>query len=217
MVSNPLFSTIHTFELTYLFSDFNYLRTNDGSCALVPGLSPKDHSEVCRLDPDAIEYYDPTGYRRIPLTTCQGGREMEYTSTVHPCPGKEEEFSKKRGISGFGLFLVIILPIAAAAAAGYWVWRNWEGKFGQIRLGEQSSFDGEAPWIKYPVVAVSALVAVSQALPLLGKSLWRSASTALGGERRYTSRQSFARGRGDYAVVDEDEGELLGDESDEEV
>jgi hypothetical protein len=35
--------------------------------------------------------------------------------------------------------------------------------------------------------------------------------------RTYTSRSSFARGRGDYAVVDPDEGELLGDDSDEEV
>jgi len=38
-----------------------------------------------------------------------------------------------------------------------------------------------------------------------------------GGNRRFTTRDSFARGRGGYAVVDEDEGELLGDESDEEV
>jgi len=34
---------------------------------------------------------------------------------------------------------------------------------------------------------------------------------------RFTTRDSFARGRGDYAIVDEDEGELLGEESDEEV
>jgi hypothetical protein len=38
-----------------------------------------------------------------------------------------------------------------------------------------------------------------------------------GGSKRFTTRDSFARGRGDYAVVDDDEGELLGDESDEEV
>lgn len=80
---------------------------------------------------------------------------------------------------------------------------------------------------------LSALVAIAQALPLLAASLWRSASSAFGGgasrgrfggvpglgggDRRFTTRDSFARGRGDYAVVDEDEGELLGDESDEEV
>jgi hypothetical protein len=79
-----------------------------------------------------------------------------------------------------------------------------------------ASFDGEAPYIKYPVLVVAGTVAVVQALPLLVSSIWRSASTALGRSRptRFTTRDSFARGRGDYAVVDD---ELLGDESDEEV
>jgi hypothetical protein len=82
-----------------------------------------------------------------------------------------------------------------------------------------ASFDGEAPYIKYPVLVIAGLVAVAQALPLLATSLWRSASNAFGrgANRRFTTRDSFARGRGDYAVVDEDEGELLGDESDEEA
>jgi hypothetical protein len=81
-----------------------------------------------------------------------------------------------------------------------------------------ASFDGEAPYIKYPVLVVAGAVAVVQALPLLVSSIWRSASTALGRSRpaRFTTRDSFARGRGDYAAVDDD-GELLGDESDEEV
>lgn len=68
---------------------------------------------------------------------------------------------------------------------------------------------------------VAAVVSVAQATPLLASSLWRSASGALGrgasSNRRFTTRDSFARGRGDYAVVDEDEGELLGDDSDDEV
>ena len=82
-----------------------------------------------------------------------------------------------------------------------------------------ASFDGEAPWVKYPVMALAGLVAVAQALPLLAASLWRSVSSLVGrgASRRFTTRDSFARGRGDYAIVDEDEGELLGDESDEEV
>jgi hypothetical protein len=151
---------------------------------------------------------------------------MEYTSTVHPCPGKEDEFEKKRGTSGFVIFLAVVFPIAAAAGVGYWVWRNWASKFGQIRLGEPGNLEGENPLVKYGVVGISALVAVAQALPLLGSSLWRELSgrfgrgsggwSPLGGQRTYTTRSSFAR-EGGYAVVDEDEGELLGDESDEEV
>lgn len=83
----------------------------------------------------------------------------------------------------------------------------------------KAAFGGEAPYIKYPVMVLAALVAVAQALPLLVSSLFRSLNSALGrgSARRFTTRDSFARGRGDYAVVDEDEGELLGDDSDEEV
>ena len=60
------------------------------------------------------------------------------------------------------------------------------------------------------------------AVPLLVGSLWKSVSghfggRGFGGSRTYTSRGSFARSRGDYAIVDPDEGELLGDDSDEDV
>lgn len=69
-------------------------------------------------------------------------------------------------------------------------------------------------------MALSAIAAAAAAAPLLFSSLWRSVSSAFGRSRppaRFTTRDSFARGTGDYAVVDDDEGELLGDESDEEV
>jgi hypothetical protein len=183
-----------------------------------------------------IEYFKPTGYRRIGGTTCEGGRELDKSIAV-PCPGKEEEFSKKHGPSAWGIFFAVTIPLIVGAGVGYWVWKNWASKFGQIRLGEQcklfsvsssrysvadgyiASFDGEAPYIKYPVLVIAGIVAVAQALPLLLASLWRSTMNLIGrgSSRRFTTRDSFARGRGDYAIVDEDEGELLGDESDEEV
>ena len=47
-----------------------------------------------------------------------------------------------------------------------------------------------------------------------GRGAW---SRVGGGAGPFTTRDSFARGRGDYAVVDEDEGELLGEDSDEDV
>jgi hypothetical protein len=208
--------------LVLFCSDFNYERDQtDGTCKLVPGFQPPDHSEYCKKNPDAIEYYEPTGYRRIPLSTCEG-KNLEWASKARPCPGHEKEFDEKRRISGFGLFLAIVFPIGAATAVGYWVWRNWDGKFGRIRLGEATgtSFDRDSPFVRYPVIFLSGLIAVIGAMPLLASSLWRSARgwlSGLTGGRRYTSRQSFARDRGAYAVVDEDEGELLGDESDEEA
>ncbi|KAF2404004.1 vacuolar protein sorting protein [Trichodelitschia bisporula] len=113
--------------------DYNFERQPDGTCRLVPGLQPADPMQVCRDDPSAFEYHDVTPYRRIPISTCTGGREMDFASQTHPCPGKEDEYVRKRGPSGFALFFAIVLPIAAASGVGYWVWRNWDGKFGRIR------------------------------------------------------------------------------------
>ncbi|OTA52847.1 vacuolar protein sorting/targeting protein 10 [Hypoxylon sp. EC38] len=213
--------------------DYNFELDNHGHCILVEGLQPLDPEQVCKENPDEFEYYEPSGFRRIPLTTCKGGFEADKVRTSHPCPGHEEEFERKRGVSGVALFFAIVLPIIFASLVGWWVYRNWRGNFGQIRLGEQSGLDSDSPFVKYPVVAVSAVVAVVGAMPLLIGALWRNVSSAVdrfksrdsggryswlrGSQRRYTTRDSFARGRDDYAIVDEDEGELLGDDSDEEV
>ncbi|KAI5865000.1 Oligoxyloglucan reducing end-specific cellobiohydrolase [Durotheca rogersii] len=215
--------------------DYNFEMHNHGQCKLVEGLKPLDPVQVCRENPDEFEYYEPSGFRRIPLTTCKGGFEPDKALTPHPCPGHEEEFERARGVSGVTIFFAVVAPIGFASLAGWWVYRNWRSKFGQIRLGEQNGLDSESPWVKYPVVAVSAVVAVVGTLPLVVGGLWRSASSALGrargggngggryswlrgsSQRRYTTRSSFARGRGDYSIVDEDEGELLGDDSDDEM
>jgi hypothetical protein len=200
-------------------SDYNYETASDGSCQLVPGLEPPDHSKACARDPKKISYFEPTGYRKIPLSQCQGGKELEFTGTERPCPGHGKDFAERhRGLSGFWLFVVAFLfPVAVATAVGYWVWKNWGQQFGRIKLGAEpgGTFDTDNPWISYPIMAISALVAVTAAAPLLVSSLWRSARGAWGGGRRYTTRSSFARGRGDYAVVDPDEDELLGVEDDD--
>ena len=76
--------------------------------------------------------------------------------------------------------------------------------------------DSDQPWVQYPVMAVSGLVAVVVALPMVLGAAGRAVGGWFGGSRRYTSRQSFARGRGEYAVVDPDEDELLGDDDEPE-
>ncbi|KAL0939268.1 vacuolar protein sorting protein [Colletotrichum truncatum] len=211
--------------------DYNFELDNHKQCSLVEGKSPISSEQWCKENPDAVEYFQPTGYRRIPLTTCVGGQELDKQSQAHPCAGKEEEFERRRGTSGIAIFFAVVIPIGLAAAVGWWVYHNWNDKFGQIRLGESPSLDGDAPWVKYPVIALSAVVAVVSALPLVASAVWRSATSAYErvsggsrgswlsgrGNRRFTTRDSFARGRGDYAIVDDDEGELLGDDSDEEV
>ncbi|WZH39894.1 Carboxypeptidase y-sorting pep1 [Fusarium acuminatum] len=207
---------------------YNFELDNHGQCKLVPGHDALSGEDWCKQNPNATSWFGPTGYRRIPLTTCDGGQELDKTSEEYACPGHQEEFERKHRTSGWAIFFAIVLPVGFAAAFGWYAWRNWSGKFGQIRLGDNSAtFDSEQPWIKYPVIAVSALAAVVAALPLVLASVWRSAfgvyervaSRSRGGNwsRRYTTRDSFARGRGDYSMVDDDEGELLGEESDEEV
>jgi hypothetical protein len=189
--------------------------------------------QYCKNNPDASTFYAPTGFRRIPLDTCQGGKELDKQDDAWPCPGHEKEFERARRTSGVVIFFAVVIPFGMAAAIGWFVWRNWSGKFGQIRLGEQPGFSNDAPWVKYPVIVLSAIVAVVVALPLVASSLWRTTTGAYqrvrggssggswlsgrgGGNQRYTTRDSL-RGRGDYAAMDDDEGDLLGEESDEEV
>lgn len=202
-------------------SAFNYELDEHGQCRLVAGLDPLSGKEWCARNPNATSWFEPTGYRKVPLSTCEGGTELDKTSTEHACEGHEEEFEKKHRASGVAIMLAVVIPFAVAGAAGWYVYRNWDGKLGQIRLGEHSStFDSDRPWIKYPVMAVSAAAAVVAALPLIASGLWRSVTgthaRVPGGTRRFTTRDSFARSRGDYDMVDEED-ELLGDDSDDEV
>ena len=170
-----------------------------------------------------MSYYKPTGYRRIPITTCEKGQELDKASEEIACPGHEKDFRKKhQGLSGLWLFIVaFVLPIGLATAVGYWVYNHWDGKLGSIQLGGGSSsdvFDSSQPWIRYPIAVVAGTAAVASAIPLLLRSLWRSATGLFGkgGDSRYTTRGDFARG-GRYARVDPDEDELLGDDDEDEV
>jgi hypothetical protein len=225
--------------------DYNYERQADGTCTLVAGLQPADHEQKCKDNPDAIEFWYPTGYRRIPLTTCEGGRELDKITSM-PCPGHEREYEKKHGMGGVALFFVIIIPIIAAAGVGYWVYNRWLsgniGNFGQIRLGDglggntSNTGGGDPLWVSIPVAAIAGVVAVAKATPLLVMSLFRSARgyVPLGGSNAntgrfgvgrgpglgapYRSRDAFSRRGQDYSQVVEDD-ELLGDglDDDEEV
>lgn len=230
MVSVPCHYWLLEAELTG-YSDYNYEPQSDGSCALVPGLPKPDAMAVCRNDPTLIEYWEPTGYRRIPQTTCEGGKNLDHVVSK-PCPSKEEEYEKKHGIGGVGLFFAIVTPIAVAGAIGYYAYTRWDGKFGQIRLGEnagtaQNLLSRDSFLVSVPIAIVAGVVAVARALPLLARSLWRSVSGRMGlgrsrgYSRPYASRGSFAARRGDYTTVVDDEDELLGvedaDEDDESV
>lgn len=115
--------------------DFNYFRDQNGECKLVPGYTPPDHSLVCK-EFGVDEYWLPTGYRRIPLSTCVGGHEFDKVE-AQPCPGKEEEFKRNhKGLTGFPLFLVIIIPILGASILIFVIYNHYVGRYGQIKLGD---------------------------------------------------------------------------------
>lgn len=219
-------------NLTNFYSDYNYEPQNDGSCALVPGLEPADPKKICYDDPDAIEYYAPTGYRLIPLSTCTNGLQLNHFEAF-PCPDKEKEFEEKHPkLSGAGLFFAIVIPIGLAGAIGYYIYTRWGRDFGRIQLGDGSFGRGglsggswlskDSPLVTVPVMVVAGAFAVASALPLLAMSLWRSVRGYIripssggrggrGSQRPYASRGAFAARRGDYVgVVNEDEDELLG-------
>lgn len=121
--------------------DYNYFRDTDDTCKLVAGLSPTDRqNEYCKKE-NAFEYLVPTGYRKIPLSTCVGGKSFDSWDSK-PCPGKEKEFNKHYGkeLSGTKALLVLIIPLFVFLFSVWFVYdrgirRNGGFKrLGQIRL-----------------------------------------------------------------------------------
>ena len=123
--------------------DYNYYKAKDGTCKLVEGLSPQAPENICKLDPSLIEYSEPTGYRKIPLSICQGGLTLDVTMDRYPCPGKEEEFKEKYGVKGTYFFQIFFFFFICFTIFGYIVYdrgirRNGGfARFGEIRLGDE--------------------------------------------------------------------------------
>ncbi|OLL21991.1 Vacuolar protein sorting/targeting protein 10 [Neolecta irregularis DAH-3] len=179
--------------------DYNYRRASDGSCELAPGAQPPDHQELCKTNKSTVEWYEPTGYRKIPLSTCVGGKQLDKSSS-HPCPGKEQEYKEgRKGLSGFAFFWIFTCCIATAFGTGWWFWNRSHGKFGRIRLGEERDPPG---YIRVPIIVISAVIAVVAALPLIAQSVYSWGRAKVTGQRS-------------VLPTDEDSG-LFGDEEDEE-
>ena len=160
-----------------------------------------------------IEWFETSGYRKVPLSTCVDGLNLDHQpGRSHPCPGKEEEYyHRRRGLHGFALVYVILLTFGMAGLAGYIFWKKCaDGRFGQIRLGEDS---GSQPfYIQYPLIAISGIVAAAILLPDAIVSGYKWLRQKLSRQRRFTSRQSFSRG-GYAALANESftDAELLDD------
>lgn len=120
--------------------DYNYYKAYDGTCKLVEGLSPADPSDICKKEPDLIEYFKPTGYRKIPLSTCVGGLRLDSTSVPLPCPGKEKEFRERHNVSRTPYFISFLVFFIILIAITWFIYergirRNGGfARFGEIRL-----------------------------------------------------------------------------------
>ncbi|KAH3684052.1 hypothetical protein WICPIJ_004975 [Wickerhamomyces pijperi] len=124
--------------------DFNYSKANDGTCKLVANGWTKDPQDICKVDSNVFEYFDNSGYRKIPMNTCHGGLELDRLNPK-PCPGKKQEFDKVHGgegISGSGWGLVVLVPLFVFFFAIWFVYdrgiRRNGGfqRFGEIRLDD---------------------------------------------------------------------------------
>lgn len=122
--------------------DFNYKLAEDGTCKLIEGYSKPTMEDQCANG--AIAWHDVTGYRRIPIDTCEGGENLAPPRWL-ACPGKEVEFEDKFGDgsdhgtpSGGSIFKTIIflfVLFGAFGALGIFV-AGQLGKRGSITLGD---------------------------------------------------------------------------------
>ncbi|GMG39395.1 unnamed protein product [Ambrosiozyma monospora] len=122
--------------------DFNHFRDSSGSCKLIHHSSGLYRSQICNADDAPDEYFLPTGYRKISLSTCEGGEELDKSSKSQPCKGKEDKFYKKHPraslFSKFLLWLLIIVAILLVVNVAYKFYLNH--RYGEIRLDEESNF-----------------------------------------------------------------------------
>lgn len=117
--------------------DYNFELSIDGTCRLVAGLEGLKGDEVCSNE-EVNEWWEPTGYRKLELSTCEGGLSLDKWKS-HPCPGKEAENVRIGGLSMFGIIFIPLLAFAIALTVVYERGIRRNGGFsriGEIRLDE---------------------------------------------------------------------------------
>lgn len=197
--------------------DYNYFRDTDGTCKLVKGLTPQDRKKEMCEKPGVFEYFEPTGYRKIPLSTCVGGKAFDSWDR-RPCPGHEKEFNEKYGVHvGFGgLLTILFVPLAIFLGATWFVYEKGikrNGGFrrlGQIRLGdddfqpvEENNVDVVVNKIVHGgIVAAAGVLAVGKFVMRTDLKIFETLARVVFGRRV---------GRNNYVRVPDDEDELFGD------
>lgn len=197
--------------------DYNYFRDTDGTCKLVSGLSAADRmSEMCNK-PGTFEYFQPTGYRKIPLSTCVGGKQFDALK-VQPCPGHQKEFNEAHGrdVGSGKLFIIIFIPLLVFFATVFFVYdrgiRRNGGflKLGQIRLDEEDSFNpieengidvAVNRTVRGAIVVVAGTYALFKTIRRIDRAMFDKLASVAFGRRP---------GQRNYVRVPDEEDELFG-------
>lgn len=102
-------------------SEFNHVRSSDGTCVLSPGTTPLGSSADMCYDDSITDndgnWYERTTYRKIPVSTCEGGRRLD-RGAAHECPGLA-----RRGW-GFWIMMIVVLPSLFAGVIGWWFYKK---------------------------------------------------------------------------------------------
>ncbi|KAI0750610.1 Oligoxyloglucan reducing end-specific cellobiohydrolase [Irpex lacteus] len=104
--------------------EFNHRRNADGECVLEEGTEALASDDSCRGDDEF--WYERTAYRKVPISSCEGGLRLDQ-GTPHRCPG----------IKGHGFFFwlfVLAIPCLFAGLVGYWFYHKSGLARGTIRL-----------------------------------------------------------------------------------
>lgn len=104
--------------------EFNYRKDADGNCVLIPGLQPLPNDDSCRNGEEF--WYERTAYRKVPISTCEGGKRLD-RGPEHRCPGL-------KGHGFFFWFFVLLVPFMFTALVAYWYYRRMGLARGTIRL-----------------------------------------------------------------------------------
>ncbi|EDN63522.1 hypothetical protein SCY_2830, partial [Saccharomyces cerevisiae YJM789] len=156
--------------------DYNFYKASDGTCKLVKGLSSANGADICKKEPDLIEYYDSSGYRKIPLSTCKGGLKLDAHLAPHPCPGKEKAFREKYPINTGAYALVFVTILLVIFFAAWFVYdrgirRNGGfSRFEEIRLGDDGLIENNRT-----DRVVNIIVRLGLCISLITKSVFQRA------------------------------------------
>lgn len=163
---------------------------------LVDGATTLASNTTCDWGQDY--WYDRTAYRKVPMSTCEGGNRPD-RGAAHVCPT----------LSSHGFFWwtsIVIAPGLLAGLIAFWyARRRGAARTGRIRLPEPADFEGED--LKSNVLGV--LASVPYYLVGVMQQTWNWVSMRMPFGNRHRGYRSFAEGPSGFY---DDDASLLNDD-----